>query len=91
MPKYNEEQFDGLLENAMEELATEEAEDAENAELQPYSRRFKIKMNRLFRERVGGTFLPFPEEDNAYERLRSKIVIAFRINEIVDRLKGRNK
>ena len=31
MPKYSEEQFDGLLENAMEELATEEAEDAENA------------------------------------------------------------
>jgi len=32
-------------------------------------------MNRLFRERVGGSFLPFPEVENLYERVLSKLVI----------------
>ena len=91
MPKYNDKQLEALIRKAMVAMAAEGADDVENMEPLPYSRRFKIKMNRLFRERVGGTFLPFPEEDNAYERLRSKIVIAFRLNEIVDRLKGRNR
>ena len=53
----------------------------------PTSKRHKIKMNRFFRERVGGSFIPFPEEDNLYERLRSKIIIKLKTNDFFDRLK----
>ena len=59
----------------------------EEIELPPLSKRHKIRMNRLFRERVGGTFLPFPEVDNFYERTRSKLVITLKINKISDRRK----
>ena len=55
----------------------------------PPSKRHKTRMNRLFRERVGGSFLPFPEVDCFYERARSKIVIKFKINEFLDRCKKR--
>ena len=55
------------------------------------SKRHRIQMNRLFRERVGSSFLPFPEVDNLYERIRSKIVIKLKINEFLDRFqKKRN-
>ena len=59
----------------------------EEIELPPLSKRHKIRMNRLFRERVGGTFLPFPEVDNFYERTRSKLVIKLKINKISERRK----
>lgn len=75
-----EEAFDEMLKQALEEVAKKEAEEFENIDTSEeitYSRRHKIRMNRLFRERVGGTFLPFPEADNAFERLRSKIVVKF--------------
>ena len=49
------------------------------------SRRHKIRMNRMFRERVGGTFLPFSEVDTPFERVRSKIVVMFKINDILDK------
>jgi hypothetical protein len=49
------------------------------------SRRHKIRMNRMFRERVGGTFLPFREADTPFERVRSKIVVMFKINDILDK------
>ena len=62
-------------------------EKIEDIEIPPPSKRHKIRMNRVFRERVGGTFLPFPEVDNIYERVRSKLVIKLKINEISDRLK----
>ena len=55
------------------------------------SKRYKIRMNRLFRERVGGTFLPFPEVDNFYERVRSKLVIKLKINEFLDRCEQRRR
>ena len=58
-------------------------------ETPPPSKRHKIRMNRLFRERVGGSFLPFPEVDNLYERLRSKLVIKLKINEFFDHQKKR--
>ena len=64
-------------------------EEMKDVELPPPTKRHKIRMNRLFRERVGGTFLPFPEEDNLYERVRSKIVIKLNLNKIFDRLKKR--
>ncbi len=87
-----EEAFDEMLKQALEEVAKKEAEEFENIDTSEeitYSRRHKIRMNRLFRERVGGTFLPFPEADNAFERLRSKIVIKFKINERCDKKKHR--
>ena len=62
-------------------------EEIKDIEIPPPSKRHKIRMNRLFRERVGGTFLPFPEVDNFYERARSKLVIKLKINEFSDRRK----
>ena len=60
-------------------------------DLPPPSKRHKIKMNRLFRERVGGSFLPFPEEDTLYERLRSWLIIKLKINEFLDRREDRKR
>ena len=56
-----------------------------------HSRRYKIRMNRVFRERIGGSYLPFPEEDNIYEKIRSKLVIKLKINEFFDALKKRRR
>ena len=39
-------------------------EEIADMEIPPLSRRHKRKMNRLFRERVGGEYIPFPEEDD---------------------------
>lgn len=36
---------------------------------------FRRKINRLFRERIGIKTVPHPEVDNAYEHIRSRIVI----------------
>lgn len=62
-----------------ENIPIEEFENIDTTiEINP-SYRYKIRMNRLFRERIGSkTFLPFPEVDNAIERFRSKVVIKFR-------------
>ncbi len=30
-----------------------------------FSRRHKLNMNRIFRQKVGGSFLPFPEVDTS--------------------------
>ncbi|MBQ9086415.1 MAG: hypothetical protein IJY47_04430 [Clostridia bacterium] len=38
-------------------------EEIKDIEVPPPSKRHKIRMNRLFRECVGGSFLPFPEVD----------------------------
>ncbi len=53
------------------------------------SKRHKIRINRIFRERVGSTIPPYPEVDNLYERVRSKLVIKFKINEFLDRRRKR--
>ena len=66
-------------------------EEINDIELPPPSKRHKIRMNRLFRERVGGSFLPFPEEDTLYERIRSKFIIKFKVNEFLDRRKKRRR
>ena len=39
-----------------------------------YSRRYKIRMNRVFREYGGLKRIPYPEVDNLFERIRSKVV-----------------
>ena len=57
-------------------------EEIKDVEIPPPSKRHKIRMNRLFRECVGGSFLPFPEADNLYERLRSRLVRKLKLNEI---------
>ena len=44
-------------------------EKIDGIELPPPSKRHKIRMNRIFRENVGGSFLPFPEVDCFYERV----------------------
>ena len=44
----------------------------------PYSRRFKRRMNRLFREEVGSRRIPHPEVDNLWERMRSRMVLFWR-------------
>lgn len=58
-------------------ISQEEIDELTNSSDEPYipSKRHKIRMNRIFRENVGGKFLPFPEVDNIFERIRSKIVI----------------
>ena len=66
-------------------------EEMKDVVMPPPSKRYKIRMNRLFRERVRGSFLPFPEEDNLYERVRSKLVIKIKINEVLDRRKRRRQ
>ena len=75
----------------MGETIQKHDEEIKDMELPPLSKRYKIRMNRLFRERVGGAFLPFPEEDTLYERIRSKLVIKLKINEISDRRKKRGR
>ena len=60
-----------------------------DSEMPSPSQRHKMRMNRFFREQVGGSFLPFPEADNLYEKIRSKIVIEFKTNKLVVRLKKR--
>ncbi len=66
-----------------------EFENLDTSDIPPPSRRHQIRMNRLFRERVGGTFLPYPDADNAFERVRSKIVIKLKLNELIDKRKER--
>ena len=69
----------------------EDLENVEDIQIQTYSRYHKIRMNRLFRERVGGAFIPFTEVDNYYERVRSKIVVILKINEFLDFCKKRSR
>ena len=66
-------------------------EKINDIELPPPSKRHKIQMNRLFRERIGDSFLPFPEVDCFYERVRSTIVVKLKINEFLDKCKERRR
>ena len=72
-----------------EDIDAELSRAEENIERPPATKRHKIRINRLFRERVGGTFLPFPEADNLYERTRSKMVVKLKINEFRNKRKKR--
>ena len=78
-----------LFTQALNDAMFNKEQDIEDVEYTP-SRRHKIRMNRIFRERVGGKFLPFPEVDNAFERMRSKIVVIFKINDILDKKKEKS-
>lgn len=41
-----------------------------------FSKKFKKRMNRLFREQAGIKKIPHPEVDNLYERIRSWVIRA---------------
>ena len=56
--------FKRLLSESLDEKFRELDEEMKNVELPPPSRRHKVEMNRLFREHVGGSFIPFPDADN---------------------------
>ena len=91
MSHENRELFKRALFDAMDSEIRELKEEIKDMEIPPPSKRHKIRMNRLFRERVGGSFLPFPEEDNLYEKVRNKLVIKLKINEIFDRRKKQKR
>ena len=66
-------------------------EEADEPERPPATKRHMLRMNRLFRERFGGSFLPFPEADNFYQRARSKIIVKLRINKLMYRLEEQRR
>ena len=71
----NEKKLDKLIKIASSDTSEEELDIDEDTEPIEVSHRHKIRMNRLFRERVGGKFLPYPEVDNVFERTRSWFVV----------------
>ena len=60
----NIELFKRALTDAMEIKLSKMEKEIENVEIAPYSTQHKKRMNRLFRDNVGGSFLPFSEEEN---------------------------
>ena len=91
MSNENRELFKRALSEVMDSKIRKIEEEVKDMEIPPLSKRHKIRMNRLFRERVGGSFLPFPEDDNFYERVRSKLVTKLKINEFFDRRKNEDE
>ena len=71
----SEKEFDELIKVASSDIFDEAFDLDGNTESVEVSHRHKIRMNRLFRERVGGKFLPYPEVDNVFERTRSWFVV----------------
>ena len=55
--------FKRALSEAMDSKIQDSEEKIKDMEMPAPSRRHKIRMNRLFREQVGGSFIPFPEVD----------------------------
>ncbi len=87
----NREYFKRALAEAIEMKMREEEEQIKDIEATT-TRRHRIRMNRWFREQVGGFRIPFPEVDNLYERIRSKLVVKLKINEFIEhRKKERRK
>ncbi len=87
MSNENRELFKRALSEGLEAKIRSTEEETKDMEIPKPSKRHKVRMNRLFRERVGGSFLPFPEADNLYERVRSSLVIKLKINKFFDRRK----
>jgi len=61
----NLELFKRLLTDVVDEQFRELYEQSKDVELPPPSRRHQLEMNRLFREDVGGSFIPFPDVDDS--------------------------
>ncbi len=71
----SEKECDELIKVASSDIFDEDFDLDGNTESVEVSHRHKIRMNRIFRERVGGKFLPYPEVDNVFERTRSWFVV----------------
>jgi len=67
MSNESRELFKQALSEVMDSKIRKIEEETKDMEIPSPSKRHKIRMNRLFREQVGGLFLPFPEEDNLNE------------------------
>jgi len=67
MSNESRELFKRALSEVMDSKIRKIEEETKDMEIPSPSKRHKIRMNRLFREQVGGLFLPFPEEDNLNE------------------------
>ncbi len=81
----NREFFKRALAEVIDAKIREAEEENVDIEIKPPSKRHKIRMNRLYRERVSGIYLPFPEVDNFYEKVRSKLIVKLKINKFLDR------
>ncbi len=68
-----------LFKEALDNATLEIEQDIEDIQYTP-SRKHKIRMNRIFRENVGGKFLPYPEVDSLYEKIRSRVIIKLKLN-----------
>lgn len=87
----NKEYFKRALTEAIEKKMREEETEMKDIEATPSTRRNRIRMNRWFREQVGASRVPFPEVDNVYERVRSKLIIKLRINKFLGSPKKRRR
>jgi len=67
MSNESRELFKRALSEVMDSKIRKIEEETKDMEIPSPSKRHKIRMNRLFREQVGGSFIPFPEEDNLNE------------------------
>ena len=86
--------FDELLLEVGKRIFLEaepDMKDCADVEMPPLTKRHKRRMNRLFRERVGGKFIPHPDVDNFWERLRSRIIVKLRIHELQAKRKKRRR
>ncbi len=70
----NKEEYSALKQAAIQRNRREMDKHKKDIPKYEYSKRFKRKMNRLGREKVGLKNALHPEVANAFERARSKIV-----------------
>lgn len=68
-----EKEFDNLVARACHKVAEDDARefDSIKEENVEFSDRFKLRMNRMFREQAGIERIPYPEVDTWFERMRS--------------------
>ena len=78
----NQELKDLIIQAENEEVGEELAQCDEPIEC---SRKHKLKMNRIFRELVRSKFLPFPEVDSIYERVRSWLIVKLHLSKFIYR------
>ncbi|MBE6872257.1 MAG: hypothetical protein E7491_09975 [Ruminococcaceae bacterium] len=81
MPRESRKALGHALYEAVNEDVRKHVDEIAYAEKVQHSKQHKIKMNRLFRERIRSSFIPFPEVDNLYEKARGKLITKFKIKE----------
>ncbi len=69
---------DKILNDYLLTAAYDEACKVLNFEHIELSKRLKRKTNRIFREELGITEPKYPEVDNKFESMRSKLIIKFK-------------